>query len=400
MDIKAIITTMDNLPNNKEQLVVLLDDPLISEIIFVNQESRDGTQEWLDSVAANHSQVRAIHRQNNGAGPGRNAGLDAAGEFDFVLMLDGGIRPLRGGTRRMLNYLGRTPVVDVIGVEIADFETDRERAWRRWPSPIGEVDTYRNTRLSHTAYCLARRRAFNGLRFCEEGPFGEPGWGADDDEMAYQWNEEGIIVHVVTGVHPYRRGSGSFRRLLRETGVWANQYGSVYERRVVWLQQNWPQYQPGLQWGEPWLTVVVKVGDMEETAKLIKRAHDRLRERKFEKPWDYVPNPYAVVAWCPDPDHPFLDWAEPRRLRQHHGDTIIVDGEIVRRIPENEEAWTGDFRVWTNEDWRGVIRPNAFYYGLVDDLESLGQLLNKYNSLHPTQAGSVPPGERGELWPP
>jgi hypothetical protein len=41
----------------------------------------------------------------------------------------------------------------------------------------------------------------------------------------------------------------------------------------------------------------------------------------------------------------FLEWAEPRRLRQHHGDRIVVDGRIVQRTAENENTWAGDFVV-------------------------------------------------------
>jgi hypothetical protein len=217
MKICAVVTTLDNLPNLKETMAVLRSEPL-SEIVVVNNGSRDGTREWLDEQDG----LTVVHRENRGAGPGRNAGLDAARPFDFALMLDGGIRPLRGGTARMLDYLDRHADVDVVGVHIFDFETDKEKAWRRWHLPIADDRIYQNTRLSHTAYCLSRARAWDGLRFCEEGPFGEPGWGADDDEMMYRWNEAGITVHVVrcacnenspcTGVHPYRHASGSFLR--------------------------------------------------------------------------------------------------------------------------------------------------------------------------------------------
>ena len=343
MTIKAIITTLDNLPLLQEQAQVLRADPLVDRIIVVNQGSMDGTAEWL----AEQPDLVAVNRQNDGAGPGRNAGLDAAGVCDYFLMLDGGIRPLRQGTERMLDYLQRTPHCDVIGVEIPDFETDYNKAWRRWPNPIGPDDTYQNLRLSHTAYCLARFRAFDGLRFCEEGPFAEPGWGADDDEMAYQWREAGITVHVVTRVHPYRRGSGSFRRLWKETGIWPNQYGSVYEKRVVWLQQNWAKYQPGVMWGEPEpeRIVTLTADGVEGTARGIKAAHDLMRRDRYDPPYDYAWKPYRVVVRCGPGDVDFLEWAEPRRLRQHHGDRIVVDGRIVQRTAENEDTWAGDFVV-------------------------------------------------------
>lgn len=386
MIIKAIITTLDNLPILTEQVMILKSDPLISEIVVVNNGSVDGTKDWLSG----QDDLVVINRENNGAGPGRNSGLDAAGEFDYALMLDGGIRPLIGGTEKMLDYLVRTPACDVIGVEIPDFETDQSKAWRRWPSSID--GTYRNYRLSHTAYCLSRARAWDGLRFCEEGPFGQPGWGADDDEMAYQWRQSGIVVDVVTGVHPFRRGSGSFNRLYKETGIWPNQYGSTYEKRVVWLQHNWPQYQPGIQWGEPWLTVVIKADNPELATKLIKIVHESMRKRRFSAPFDEIPNPYSVILWTNDPET--LAWAEPRYLRQYHGDTTILDGEIVRRTSKNESSWAGDFRIYSGHDFEEAIRPNAYYYGLCGNEDEIISLIENHNKLHPAKDNNDPPTDK------
>ncbi len=381
---KAVVCSFDNLRNLKESVAVLREEP-IDQIVIVNNGSKDGTYEWLEE----QGDILAVHKDNDGAGPGRNAGLNAAGEFDYVLMLDGGIRALHGGTQRMLDYLHRRQDADVIGIQIADFETDYQKAWYRWPSPILDSDTFLHTRLSHTAYCICRARAWDGLRFSEEGPFGQPGWGADDDEMACQWQDSGISIHVVVGIHPYRRASGSFHRLYQETGIWPNQYGSVYEQRVVWLQQNYPQYEQGMQWGEPYITVVIKANGIDSTAMIVKQAHDQLRQRRFEKPWEWWSNPYSIVVW--GSDQTWLDWAEARRLRQHHGTTTVADGEIVRRNRGNEATWTGDFRIWQEHDWEASIRPKSHYYGLVTNKHELEELLDCYNELHPPQSVKNPP---------
>ena len=86
MVIKAVVCTLDNLPLLKEQVQILQREP-IDEIVVVNNGSRDGTREWLDELDDKDDLV-IVHRENLGAGPGRNAGLDAAGDFDYVLMLD------------------------------------------------------------------------------------------------------------------------------------------------------------------------------------------------------------------------------------------------------------------------------------------------------------------------
>ena len=345
--VKAIITTLDNLDNLKDTLLILRQDKLISEIIVVNNGSIDDTKEWLST----QENLTVINRQNLGAGPGRNAGLDIAGDFDYVLLLDGGIRPLHLGVEKMLDYLENTIDADVIGVEIPDFRTDKNKSWRRWINKIEH--TYVNTRLSHTAYCLARFKVFDGIRFCENGPFSEPGWGVDDDELMCQWLENNISTHVIscqcnhdkdcTGVHPYRHASGSFNRLYKETGVWPNQFGSVYEKRVVWLQQNWAKYSHGVQWGEPEEIIEIKCNGLESTILTIKANHDRLRLNRFDPPYDYLWHPYQIMVNNPTDD--FLEWSQYRKLRQHHGNKIIIDGKIIERNSSNEKLWTGDFKV-------------------------------------------------------
>lgn len=380
---KAIITTMDNLPLLKVQLPILRDDPLITEIIVVNQGSLDGTEAFL----AEQEDVIAINKENDGAGKGRNAGIDAAGQFDYALFLDGGMRPLRPGIEPMVDWMQEHPECDVLGLAWHDLETDVSKAWRRWPRPVAEMNVYQYRMLSLTNYCLTNARAWDDIRFTEEGPFGEAGWGADDDELAYQWREAGVNVYAIEGAAAYRRGSGSFSRLFKETGIWPNQYGSNYEQRVVWLQHNWPQHMPGQQWGEPWLTVVVKAQDsIQDTATLIKAAHERLRERRFGGDWSQVWNPYSIVLWLNGDSDELRQWAESRHLHQHHGDTILLDGHVVRRGPETEAAWAGDFRLWDGEDWQVAVRPDAHYYALATDGEGLRRVLDRYQEEHPQAA--------------
>jgi cephalosporin hydroxylase/glycosyltransferase involved in cell wall biosynthesis len=394
--VKAVITSLNNLPLLEEQLRVLEREPCISHIIVVNNGSSDGTAEWLDVALTewdnDDTQLTVVHRENFGAGPGRNAGLNAAGEFDYVLMLDGGIRPLIGGTQKLLDFLERRDDVDVLGVEIPHFETDEKKAWRRWPNDIGDEHTYHNTRLSHTAYCLCRAKVWDGMRFSEEGPFAEPGWGADDDEMAYQWLEKGITVHAVTNIHPYRRASGSFGELYRETGIWPNQYGSVYEERVVWLQQQYPHRGAGVQWGEPWLTLVIEADGFEPTVRKIKKAHDLLRERKFEEPWEKNWNPYHIMVHYPEPDEQFAVYKELHALRQHHGNvTVNGNGTVIQRTGELEELWTGDFIVIEDEDWESHLRRMCHYYAYVPADQGVERIIEKYNQVYPVQPANTPP---------
>jgi hypothetical protein len=390
MNIVAIVTSMDNCPLLRVSVPILLADPDISRVIVVNQGSEDDTAEYLATMP-----VIAVNKENNGAGPGRNAGLNAAGAFDYAFMLDGGMRPLLPGIRPMLDFLERRADVDVLGLEWSMLETDVDKAWRRWPyAEITDDMTYRYGRLSLTNYCLSKARAWDGLRFEESGPWGEPGWGADDDEMAYQWQRAGIVVHSLGNARAYRRGSGSFRRLFRETGIWPNQYRSGYEKRCVWLMHHWPDMQTLHQWGEPWLTVIVKGSTICDTAALIKAAHNAMRTWHLDGNWKHIPQPYSVVLWTQDPA--LLAWAEPRHLRQHHGDTTIVDGQIVRRNKDNEATWAGDFRIWTGDEPADAVRPHAHYWTVVESLADLERALARWGEMQPKEAANIPPNVERE----
>ena len=331
MVIKVIIITMDNLPMLKEQISILGDDPLVSEIIVVNNGSEDNTKGWL---AEQHG-LTVINRPNMGAGPGRNDGLDAAGDFDYVLMLDGGIRPLRNGIAVMKEYLEDHPGVDVISPDWATCYTkDREVAHRR----LVEIENpFVQRCLSGTAYALCRKSAWDGIRFSEEGPFGQSGWGVDDNEMQYRWNEAGIVHHDFHGTKLFRITSGSFDRLFRETGVWPNQYGSVYEQRLVLSTQLYPQYfQP------PWHAnridvscVILGWNEFPMFAQSIKRLHEDLKD---------IPHEIIFV------DNGSTDrtkwWLDTFALRWPWGDATIdaETGRILRKANHDmpKSIWTGN----------------------------------------------------------
>jgi len=162
------------------------------------------------------------------------------------------------------------------------------------------------------------------------------------------------------------------------------------------MQQYQSKHGKGVQWGLPWLTVVVKVASVAWTAKTIKRAHDLLRKRRNDPPWQKAWNPYQIVTWGGGPS--WRKWAADRTLRQHHGNKIIVKGEIVRRDSDNEQTWTGDFRIWQGDNWQDAVLPEAYLYGLVCEGDRVEDLIEKYNELHPRQKDCHnPPKDRREI---
>lgn len=61
--------------------------PADLEVLLVDDGSPDDTGALCDELAAADPRVRALHRENGGAGAARNTGLDTA-HGDWVLFLD------------------------------------------------------------------------------------------------------------------------------------------------------------------------------------------------------------------------------------------------------------------------------------------------------------------------
>jgi glycosyltransferase involved in cell wall biosynthesis len=329
--VTAIITTMDNLPVLERQVTILSQE--CGSVIVVNNGSKDGTKEWLDDNPVTGMQV--IHRENKGAGPGRNAGLELWGKdpTQYTLMVDGGILPPIGGVALLKDYLERHPEADVISPEVAScFTSDETQATLRVTNPIDQ--TFTQHCLSSTAYALCRGEAWR-VKFSEDGPFGEPGWGVDDNDMAYRWEKAGVVHHEFTsasGWMLYRRSGGSHKRLADETGIWPTQYGSVYEKRNVKCMQDWRGIHAGIYGKQsiPSVSYIIEDVPMPEFARTVKRLHEE--------------DPECEIVVVNDYDPEVKRWLDTFALRWPWGDTTIdPEGRILMRgVDYPEELWSGD----------------------------------------------------------
>lgn len=332
-EVTAIITSLDNLPMLQKQIEILTAE--CGHVIVVNNGSRDGTREWLETTPL--ANVSYINRENKGAGPGRNAGLDMwANSTPYTLMIDGGILPPRGGVDAMKAILELHSEIDVISPEVETcFTTDEDEATLRVTEPLPDQH-FEQRCISSTAFALCRARAWDGIRLSEEGPFGEPGWGVDDQDLQYRWNDAGILHHDIThgasGWKLLRRKSGSFARIYEETGIWANQYGSVYEKRNVKCFQDWYKHHSWVfgSLDVPSSAYVIRGVPMPEFAMLVK--------------WLHFNDKYCEIV-CQDNSDPEVQWwLDTFALRWQWGDcTIDPDGKILKRgVDYPEELWSGN----------------------------------------------------------
>ena len=86
--ISVVIPTYNRLWALPRSVAQFYDNPLVGEIIVVNDASPDASREWLDRESIEHPILRPIHhRDNRGATGARNTGIEAA-RCEFIFFWD------------------------------------------------------------------------------------------------------------------------------------------------------------------------------------------------------------------------------------------------------------------------------------------------------------------------
>src|SRR5262249_54985371 len=153
--------------------------------------SDDGTQEVLrafeQSIGMPHHFI--YNDQNRGNSVARNQIIAFALQVgaDYLLLMDGDIEAVPFSSMAMLRYMesaGRW--LGCLGADSAACSSDRE-----WTSPclysVADCRVSSTSQVAWTQYGMFRVRVFeDGVRFDEGGPFGGPGWGFEDNDLAFQ----------------------------------------------------------------------------------------------------------------------------------------------------------------------------------------------------------------------
>jgi glycosyltransferase involved in cell wall biosynthesis len=168
-------------------------DPVIC---VCDNGSTDGTAGALQML---ESQIDVPHRlilndQNLGNSIARNQIISYAVEnaADYVLFMDGDIEIVPFSSFAMLRYMENNGHwLGCIGADHAGQSPSRDRTTPyRYSIDYSQIEAT-NTNTS-TQYGLFRRDVFDdGIRFDETAPFDRPGWGFEDNDLAFQMDVRG-----------------------------------------------------------------------------------------------------------------------------------------------------------------------------------------------------------------
>ena len=183
--------------NNESTILKLLEavkgdmEWIDHEYIIIDNGSTDNTNNLVDSFFAdslsdNFSLVR--NKENLGISVGKNRGISLS-EGEYILMLDGDIVPVANSIPVLIQWLEDNPDKHAIGMLPNKFVTSPDMAEKRCDKLI-EVKEHKCCCLF---YGLFRRSMFaNGLKMCEEGEMGKPGYGWEDHDFYKRMQQAGF----------------------------------------------------------------------------------------------------------------------------------------------------------------------------------------------------------------
>jgi glycosyltransferase involved in cell wall biosynthesis/SAM-dependent methyltransferase len=203
--------------------------------------STDGTPAALQAFA---EKLTLPHRlllnpQNRGNSIARNQIIDYLQEVngDYLMFMDGDIEVVPFSSVALLRHMENCgSQLGCIGANSAGQTPHRSHT-----SPcLYAIDPaqVRSTNLvAWTQYGMFRRQIFNaGVRFDENTPFNGPGWGFEDNDLAFQMETKGFANQYFGGMVYLHRAAHSSLRILREQG---HDPLHLYRNRKQYVIQKW-----------------------------------------------------------------------------------------------------------------------------------------------------------------
>jgi GT2 family glycosyltransferase len=220
-------------------------------IVVCDNGSNDGTPEALREAerALDVPCALILNPENRGSSVARNQIIDLAVrecDADYLLFMDGDIELVPFSSFAMLRHMeNHGHRLGCAGANSFEHTTERARAA---PFLFTLDGLYLETTnlVAWTQYGMFRREVFeSGVRFDEREPFDRPGWGFEDNDLAFQMDVKGYVNHRFFGMVYLHRAAHSSIRILHREGVDA---ASLYAQRRQYLLDKWssvPQINDG-----------------------------------------------------------------------------------------------------------------------------------------------------------
>lgn len=205
------------------------------EIIVIDNGSKDNLR-YQESDEYNH--IKIFRNENNlGISKGKNQGIQKS-EGDFIFLLDGDIVPVRNSVLMLLDYVENNKDCEAIGFLPNKFSMNKNKNHEVYHEDY--CHTLFNPRVTNTAclyYGIFRKSVFDRVMLCEDGEFGQPGYGWEDHDFYEQMKHAGITQWLVGLNHESGKYYHKINSSIRSMGY--SFYMSKYDKRKQLFLDRW-----------------------------------------------------------------------------------------------------------------------------------------------------------------
>jgi glycosyltransferase involved in cell wall biosynthesis len=203
--------------------------------------SNDGTGAALraldDGLDVEHAFI--LNQRNLGNSVARNQIIDYARSVkaDYLLFMDGDIEIVPFSSVAMLRHLeSNGSRAGCIGPHSWGQSNQRTRV-----SPslyaVDPATVVTTNVVAWTQYGMFRMEMFeSGVRFDERPPFDGPGWGFEDNDLAFQMDQQGYLCQYFSGITYLHRDPRSSIRIMANLGIDAHR---LYGARKRYVSEKW-----------------------------------------------------------------------------------------------------------------------------------------------------------------
>lgn len=230
------ILCWNNWPTLSETLKVLADDlrHIQHEIIVVDNGSTD---QLKDLPGADNFHIIRFP-ENSGVSKGKNAGIKAS-QGEYIFLLDGDIIPVKNSIACLMKYLDEHGECQAIGFYPNKFSAQRnngngQKHHEDFCFMLHEPTIHRQAIIF---YGMFRRGVFDKAMPCEEGPFGEIGYGWEDTDFFMQMKRAGIAQWVAGINHITGKYFHAINSSIRVMGYDA--YMKTSKERAEFYRKRW-----------------------------------------------------------------------------------------------------------------------------------------------------------------